>query len=223
MDSFRPDYISTRELARHLGVTQATVINRIKKGVIEAVRIGRSYAIPHSYIAAGTSPYQIHRTEDTDYLSIMEAARLLGITRMAVYNRIRKGQLAAERVGRHFVIARDALATRTKETVPSRRYVSLPQYAKQVGLSRVAVWKKVKDGQLSAKRVGGRHFIAMEQTEYDTTAAEPRALQDYRSVPEVARELGISRIAVFKRIQKGRIKAVKVGRSYLIPKEKNDT
>jgi len=38
----------------------------------------------------------------------------------------------------------------------------------------------------------------------------------YISVAELAKELGISRIAVFKRIKKGQINAEKVGRSYVI-------
>lgn len=39
------------------------------------------------------------------------------------------------------------------------------------------------------------------------------------SVAELAKMLGISRIAVFKRIQKGQIPAQKIGRSYVISME----
>jgi excisionase family DNA binding protein len=38
----------------------------------------------------------------------------------------------------------------------------------------------------------------------------------FLSTVELARILGISRIAVFKKIQKGQIKAVKAGRNYII-------
>ncbi len=38
----------------------------------------------------------------------------------------------------------------------------------------------------------------------------------YVSVAELAKMLGISRIAVFKKIQKGQLPAEKVGRSYVI-------
>lgn len=41
----------------------------------------------------------------------------------------------------------------------------------------------------------------------------------YISVAELAKILGISRVAVFKRIQKGHIPAEKIGRSYAIPVE----
>ncbi|MBI4066459.1 helix-turn-helix domain-containing protein [Candidatus Gottesmanbacteria bacterium] len=42
----------------------------------------------------------------------------------------------------------------------------------------------------------------------------------YLSTIEAARLLGISRIAVFKKIKAGQIKARKAGRNYIIPKEK---
>lgn len=38
----------------------------------------------------------------------------------------------------------------------------------------------------------------------------------YLSTSELARILGISRIAVFRKIQKGQIKATKAGRNYII-------
>ncbi len=41
----------------------------------------------------------------------------------------------------------------------------------------------------------------------------------YVSVAELAKMLGISRIAVFKRIKKGQIPALKIGRSYAISTE----
>lgn len=43
------------------------------------------------------------------------------------------------------------------------------------------------------------------------------AARDYYSVPQAAVLLGISRVAVFKKVKEGEIKAVKIGRSYAIP------
>ena len=45
---------------------------------------------------------------------------------------------------------------------------------------------------------------------------------DYVSVAEYARVLGVSRIAVYKKIKKGQIEAVRVGRSYAIPRKYSD-
>lgn len=41
---------------------------------------------------------------------------------------------------------------------------------------------------------------------------------NYISTSEAAKLLGISRVAVFKRIKKGEIEAMKIGRNYIIDK-----
>lgn len=41
--------------------------------------------------------------------------------------------------------------------------------------------------------------------------------KDVMTVSQLAEILGISRVAVFKKIKKGEIKAIKVGRIYIIP------
>ena len=44
-------------------------------------------------------------------------------------------------------------------------------------------------------------------------------MNKYISTTELAKLLHVSRIAIFKKIQSGKIKAVKVGRNYVIPRE----
>jgi len=43
--------------------------------------------------------------------------------------------------------------------------------------------------------------------------------KEYFSTSEVAKKLGISRIAVFKQIKAGKIKASKVGRNFIVDKK----
>lgn len=42
---------------------------------------------------------------------------------------------------------------------------------------------------------------------------------DYLTIPQLAEILGISRIAIYKRVKKGQIKAIRIGRNYAIPKK----
>jgi excisionase family DNA binding protein len=42
------------------------------------------------------------------------------------------------------------------------------------------------------------------------------------TIPEMAKLLGISRIAVFKKVKSGKIQAVKVWRNYVIPAKQKD-
>ncbi|MBM3257442.1 MAG: helix-turn-helix domain-containing protein [Candidatus Liptonbacteria bacterium] len=44
-------------------------------------------------------------------------------------------------------------------------------------------------------------------------------MNDFLSTIEVSKILKVSRIAVQKKIKKGQIKAMKVGRNYVVPKE----
>ncbi len=41
--------------------------------------------------------------------------------------------------------------------------------------------------------------------------------KQYLTIPELAKILGISRIAVFKKVKKGTIRATKMGKTYMIP------
>lgn len=41
--------------------------------------------------------------------------------------------------------------------------------------------------------------------------------REYYSIPEAAAMLGLSRIAVFKRVKSGRLAALRVGRNWAIP------
>ncbi len=43
--------------------------------------------------------------------------------------------------------------------------------------------------------------------------------ESYLTIPELAKILGMSRIAVFKKVKAGEIPAIRVGRNYVIPKK----
>ena len=43
--------------------------------------------------------------------------------------------------------------------------------------------------------------------------------RNYITIPELAKLLGISRIAVYKKVKKGQIQAQKIGRNYVISDE----
>jgi len=46
---------------------------------------------------------------DKDFLSTTEVAKLLGISRIAVFKKIKSGEIKAQKVGRNFVISRNDL------------------------------------------------------------------------------------------------------------------
>lgn len=46
----KKEYISVSELAKMLGMSRTAVHKKIKKGQIEAIMIGNSYAIPREFV-----------------------------------------------------------------------------------------------------------------------------------------------------------------------------
>lgn len=48
-------------------------------------------------------------TSKKEYLTIAELAKILGISRIAVYKKIKKGQIKAEKIGRNFAIPKSAV------------------------------------------------------------------------------------------------------------------
>lgn len=42
---------------------------------------------------------------------------------------------------------------------------------------------------------------------------------EYLTIPQFAKILGVSRIAIYRKVKKGQIKAVKIGRNFAIPQK----
>lgn len=69
------------------------------------------------------------------YISIPDLAKLLGVSRITVYNRVKRGEIEAEKVGRTYVI--------TEETVTS--LLSKEPTAKEKKQMDAAVKRTVKE------------------------------------------------------------------------------
>ena len=51
------------------------------------------------------------KTEKSEYLSLAEVAKILGISRIAVYQKVKKGDIKAIRIGRSFAVPRSYLSS----------------------------------------------------------------------------------------------------------------
>ena len=54
------------------------------------------------------------------YITIPELAKLLGVSRIAIYKRVKKGQIPATKVGRTYVITDQTIATILGKEVTKR-------------------------------------------------------------------------------------------------------
>ena len=58
--------------------------------------------------------------ENKEFISISQCAKFLGLSRVAVYKRIKKGQIKAIRIGRSFAIPRKYLTDITGKTLSEK-------------------------------------------------------------------------------------------------------
>ena len=65
--------------------------------------------------------YIVNIIKMSEYISVSEAAKLLGISRVAVFKRIKNGQIKAEKVGRNYVIKLDDLGQIFKEKISKEK------------------------------------------------------------------------------------------------------
>lgn len=73
------------------------------------------------------------------YISVAELAKMLGISRIAVFNRIKKGQIPAEKIGRSYAISMEDVS----EIVQGINVKTLTEEQKEI--IKKAVKKTVKE------------------------------------------------------------------------------
>jgi excisionase family DNA binding protein len=71
------------------------------------------------------------------YITIPELARLLGVSRIAIYNRVKKGQIPAIKIGRNYVITdktmTEILGKKTTEEGKKRIDVAVDRTVREYG------------------------------------------------------------------------------------------
>lgn len=80
--------------------------------------------------------------ENKEFITTTELAKILGISRIAVFNRIKRGQIKAIRVGRNFIIPKDsipeilgqALSREKKREIESAVKKTVQEYAETLRL-----------------------------------------------------------------------------------------
>lgn len=81
---------------------------------------------------------------DRKYLTITEIAHILGISRVAVFKKIKSGQIKAEKIGRMFAIPREEFESILGKTLTERQKDVIDQ----------AVAKTVKEYGVTLKLLG---------------------------------------------------------------------
>jgi len=81
----------------------------------------------------------------SEYISATEAAKLLGISRIAVFKRIKSGQLKAEKVGRNYIIKIDDLGQIFQEKISKEKKQTIDKAIKKTIKEYGEALKKLKE------------------------------------------------------------------------------
>jgi hypothetical protein len=73
-----------------------------------------------------------------------------------------------------------------------KRDMSIPQLARELGVSRVSVWNKVKTGKIPAQKVGGRYVVKAKDADVvlGRSLTEKHRMQIHDAVGRVVKEYG---------------------------------
>ncbi|WP_147377942.1 excisionase family DNA-binding protein [Mycobacteroides abscessus] len=166
------------------------------------------------------------------YLTVFDAAELLGVTRLTIDKMIRDGRLHAERRGRRWVTTREWVAVAHRGHRPRRRVpagmLTITEAAERAGVHHSTVRAAIHDGRLPAvaPEWPNGYGIAPGDLEWALRTRRPRnasavsqraAAAAWRrehgwlSVAEAAELLGITRQAMQVRITRGQQDAVRAG------------
>lgn len=66
------------------------------------------------------------------YISTSEAAKWLGVSRVTIFNRIRSGDIKAEKVGRNFIIDKEDLIGSLDGTLTEAKKLKIEEAVKKV-------------------------------------------------------------------------------------------
>jgi excisionase family DNA binding protein len=86
--------------------------------------------------------------EDNKYLSIAQVAKILGISRVAVYKKVKKGDMAHIRIGKMYAIPKEGIIRKI------RRIKGHPLGPEEQERIKLAVDKTVKDYGEVLKKLG---------------------------------------------------------------------
>ena len=181
-----------------------------------------------------TEKISASKTGNQDYMSIAEAASLLGVTRMTVYNLIYSNVLRASKITSRLTFVRrcdiDAMltnATYTKKVKPERKsiteFYTTTEIKEKFGVSESWVFKIGKEENIPKILHHGKTYWSKQHVEkYFSKHIENNAIVEWYSVQDMMEKFNMTTSAVYCFVSKFRIPKKKVKSSVFYSKQHVD-
>jgi excisionase family DNA binding protein len=181
--------VSTPEVARRLGVTYDTVGGWIRDGLIKGeISWGGHYRIPETEVV------RLERL--SGWLTTDRAAQRLKVTRSHLRELCTAGKLAFERFGRELRLDPEAVERYRAEHLPPAGTLSPAEFAKKVGLSRLPIVRRCREGEIRC---------VMWRGQYRIPVSELRRYRAWIPLLEAAEESGIAYLNLRQLAHTGRL------------------
>jgi excisionase family DNA binding protein len=185
-------WLTTEQVAKRLGVSQDTVLEYCRAGLVSAEKLGQRYRVNPEEIKRFREQHRPPRAT----LSAREFGRRVGLSRLAVVQRCRSGRL------RHR-IWEGQYRIPTSEVRHFQARIPLKEASDQTGLPYINLRELARKGRLPHERVGERIFVSQEQVEELTWQKE-----NLISAGELARLTGLTKPQVKRLCAQRQIKTV---------------
>ena len=181
-----------------------------------------------------TEKISASKTGNQDYMSIAEAASLLGVTRMTVYNLIYSNVLRASKITSRLTFVRrcdiDAMltnATYTKKVKPERKsiteFYTTTEIKEKFGVSESWVFKIGKEENIPKILHHGKTYWSKQHVEkHFAKHIENNAIVEWYSVQDMMEKFNMTTSAVYCFVSKFRIPKKKVKSSVFYSKQHVD-
>lgn len=110
------------------------------------------------------------------------------------------------KVRKHGAVTEKAIAEKPIEKIKDKPFISITEAALYMGVSRPTIYLYLRNGEISAKRMGSKYLIAREDIEnlfnhpdkFEPVRNERKAITEFYTTQEILKRYGISNSGLYK-------------------------
>ena len=176
----------------------------------------------------------IENVKDKEYLSFAQAGKLLGLSRQAVYNMVKAGNLKASKISSRLSFIKrtdiDAMlenkpykTLHPKDSVPITEFYTIAEIKEKYGVKESWLYKIAKEYNIPRTFNRGKTYWSKKHIDsYFANKASDTSITEWYSVPELQEKFGMTLSAIYTFVYKNVIPKRKEGKMVYYSKKHFD-